>query len=494
MPVSAPVAGRLSVAGDWVAGEGGPMESRDPFSGGLVWRGRAASPAQVDRAVAAAAAAAPGWRAIGFAARRDGLQRYVEVVRERREDLADTIAKDAGKPLWDARLEVDALIGKPAHSLAAHELRNAERVTRLDAVASVTRFRPHGAVVVLGPYNFPASMASNHMVPALLAGDTVVLKPSEQTPLVAQRVVECWVEAGLPDGVVNLVQGGPDVGQALVAHEGVRGVFFTGGTRAGLAIRAAAQARAREPILALEMAGNSPFVVWDYDDSRAAVLATLQSAFISAGQRCSAARRLILPEADAELLPALREAAAALVVGDPRGEPQPFCGPVIAPTAADAIMSEQDRLLALGARPLLRCTRPPSGGRALVTPGIIDVTGVDGVGDEEAFGPLLKVWRAGSLDEALALAADTRFGLAAGIVTRSRAIYEAFYEAVPAGIVNWNRPLPGASPLAPFGGIGLSGNHRPTGFLAADYVVFASASLESPELAAPDPLPPGVSL
>ncbi len=494
MPVSAPVAGRLSLAGGWAAGEGGPMESRDPYSGELIWRGRAASPAQVDQAVAAAAGAAPGWRAIGLAARRDRLQRYVEVVRERREGLADTIAQDGGKPLWEARLEVDALIGKLSHSLAAHELRNAERVTRLDTAASVTRFRPHGAVAVLGPYNFPASMASNHMVPALLAGDTVVLKPSEQTPLVAQRVVECWVAAGLPDGVVNLVHGGPDVGQALVAHEGVRGVFFTGGTRAGLAIRATAQARAREPILALEMGGNSPFVVWDYDDSRAAVLATLQSAFVSAGQRCSAARRLILPEADSDLLPALCAAAAALVVGDPRGEAQPFCGPVIAPAVADAIMAEQERLLALGARPILRCTRPPSGGRALVTPGIIDVTGVDGVGDEEVFGPLLKVWRAGSLDEALALAAETRFGLAAGIVTRSRAIYEAFYEAVPAGIVNWNLPLPGASPLGPFGGIGLSGNHRPTGFLAADYVVFASASLESPRLASPDPLPPGVSL
>ncbi len=167
MPVSAPVAGRLSLAGGWAAGEGGPMESRDPYSGELIWRGRAASPAQVDQAVAAAAGAAPGWRAIGLAARRDRLQGYVEVVRERREGLADTIAQDGGKPLWEARLEVDALIGKLSHSLAAHELRNAERVTRLDTAASVTRFRPHGAVAVLGPYNFPASMASNHMVPAL---------------------------------------------------------------------------------------------------------------------------------------------------------------------------------------------------------------------------------------------------------------------------------------------------------------------------------------
>ncbi len=475
-----------------------PFSSVNPATGETVWTGPAAGPDEVARAVASARAAFPAWAARPLDQRAALLRVFAAEVNARRDELADLIATEVGKARWDAQGEVQAVIGKVELSIEAH----AKRCGEFRGGSAVTRFRPHGVVAVLGPFNFPAHLPNGHIVPALLAGNTVVFKPSECAPAVAERMAALWRAAGLPPGVLEVVQGGRETGAVLAAHPGIDGIFFTGSARAGRALN---ELSAHNPgrILALEMGGNNPLVVHRTGDVRAAVALTLQSAFVSAGQRCTCARRLVVvtgrPATDAgfgeaePFVRALVEGTRRLRVGRPTERPEPFLGPVVSATAAQRLVEAQAALVARGARPLveLRALAPGTG---LVSPGLLDVTPVADRPDEELFGPLLQVVRVPDFDAALREANATAFGLAAGLLSDDRALYDRFRAAVRAGIVNWNQPLTGASSAAPFGGVGLSGNHRPSAYFAADYCSHPVASIEVERLVVPASLPPGLEL
>jgi succinylglutamic semialdehyde dehydrogenase len=223
------------------------------------------------------------------------------------------------------------------------------------------------------------------------------------------------------------------------------------------------------------------------------VHAILQSAYISAGQRCTCARRLVLIDSQqsAAVLARLQQVAARLRAGAWDSEPQPFMGAVVSLAAADQLLAAQERLIDAGAQAMLRMTRLAEG-TALLSAGLLDVSAVRDLPDEEYFGPLLQVQRAADLDEALQLANRTRYGLAAGLLSDSDEQWRIFARKIRAGIVNWNRPLTGASSAAPFGGIGASGNHRPSAFYAADYCAYPQASLEALRTALPATLSPGM--
>lgn len=477
----------------WQAGEGERLTRHDPVSHERLWEGRGASPGQVATAVEAARDAFPGWAAAPLADRQALVERFREVLECHREDLATAIAHETGKPLWEARTEVGAMIGKVAISIRAHQERTGERQRDLGDTQAVLRHRPHGVMAVFGPYNFPGHLPNGHMVPALLAGNCVVFKPSEQAPLTADLTLQCWQEAGLPAGVINLVQGAAATGQALAEHPGLDGLLFTGSARVGGLLH---RQFAGQPgkILALELGGNNPLVVKDVPDQDAAVLAILQSAYLSAGQRCTCARRLIVPEGAVgdRLLEALSDAISRLRVAGQFSEPAPFYGGLVSVAAADGLLEAQAALEAKGATVLARMERLEAN-TSLLSPALIDVTGLE-VPDEEHFGPLLKVYRYRAWDEAIRLANDTRYGLSAGLIGGERADWNDFLLRIRAGIVNWNRQTTGASGDAPFGGVGDSGNHRPSAFYAADYCAYPVASMESEELHLPDQLPPGVSL
>jgi succinylglutamic semialdehyde dehydrogenase len=236
-------------------------------------------------------------------------------------------------------------------------------------------------------------------------------------------------------------------------------------------------------------------VVDQVEDLDAAVYTIVQSAFISAGQRCTCARRLLVPKGtwgDA-LLARLVTVAQAIRVGAFDEQPAPFMGSVVSLAAARALMQAQAALLASGAQALLPMTQP-NPGSALLTPGVLDVTEVAERSDEELFGPLLQVVRYGDFDQAIAEANDTRYGLAAGLLSDSAERYQHFWLHSRAGIVNWNKQLTGAASSAPFGGVGASGNHRASAFYAADYCAFPVASLEAPRVTLPPSLTPGVTL
>ncbi|QYK04639.1 succinylglutamate-semialdehyde dehydrogenase [Shewanella zhangzhouensis] len=482
------------INGQWLAGEGKEMQSKNPANGEVIWQGKAAVPAQVQAAVMAARDAQFDWFMLGFEGRQAIVEAYRNELEANKADLAEVIAQETGKPRWETATEAAAMIGKIGLSISAYHKRTGTEVNDGAAGRAVLRHKPHGVVAVFGPYNFPGHLPNGHIVPALLAGNTVVFKPSELTPKVAELVLKLWEKAGLPAGVINLVQGEVETGKALASHPQLDGLFFTGSSRTGHLLH---QQYAGHPgkILALEMGGNNPLIIKGVSDTRAAIHDIIQSAFISSGQRCTCARRLYVAkgaEGD-KLLAGLVEAVKAIKVGPWNADPQPFMGSMISETAAKGMLDAQRNLLNLGAKSLVEMTHLEAG-TGLVSPGLIDVTEVIELPDEEYFGPLLQVVRYTSFDEAIRLANDTRYGLSAGILADDKADYEYFLARIRAGIVNWNKQITGASGAAPFGGVGASGNHRASAFYAADYCAYPVASMEADSVTLPASLSPGLTL
>ena len=484
----------LYIAGNWLAGQGEHFESLNPVTQQVIWAGNGATVEQVESAVQAARQAFPAWATRSLDERISVLETFAATLKSRAEEIARCIGEETGKPLWESATEVTSMANKIAISVQSYRERTGEKSGPLGDATAVLRHKPHGVVAVFGPYNFPGHLPNGHIVPALLAGNTVLFKPSELTPKVAELTVQCWVEAGLPAGVLNLLQGARETGIALASNPGIDGLFFTGSSRTGNHLHQQFAGRP-DKILALEMGGNNPLVVDEVADVDAAVYTIIQSAFISAGQRCTCARRLLVPEGawgDA-LLARLVAVSATIAVGAFDQQPAPFMGSVISLAAAKALMDAQELLLANGAVALLEMTQPQAQA-ALLTPGIIDVTEVSERADEELFGPLLQVIRYADFAAAIAEANNTQYGLAAGLLSDSEARYQQFWLESRAGIVNWNKQLTGAASTAPFGGVGASGNHRASAYYAADYCAYPVASLETPSLVLPATLTPGITL
>jgi len=476
--------------GVWEKGGGPEFESVNPATGKVIWSGNAANDKDVDAAVLAASKAAEGWRKTPLQERIELLEAFGKQLELMSEDLAELISRETGKVLWDATGEVAAMRAKVPVSIAAFHERRSPSELEMAAQTGRTRYRPHGTVAVFGPFNFPGHISNGQILPALLAGNTVVFKPSELTPASAAAVVHAWNEAGLPPGVLNLVQGGKETGSALVDHPGIRGLFFTGSLRVGRMISRALAERL-DVLVALELGGNNPLVIDRPGSITAAVYDTIRSAFLSGGQRCTCARRLIVVDGNDDYITELTSAVKDIKIGLPDAEPQPFLGPLISEIAALAVVSEQERLLAHGGTMLVEAKRLPLG-PAFVSPGVIDVTEVSNREDDEVFGPLLQVIRVPDLQAAIEEANRTQFGLVAGIFTTERSRYEQFYDGTEAGLVNWNCPTSGASGKLPFGGLKLSGNHRPAGYFTTDFCNSPVASMERAELELPAQRLPGL--
>lgn len=466
------------IDGEWREGAGASFQSFDPSTGGPVFEGKAATRSDVAEAVGAARKAFPGWALKPLEERIAILERYRDIIQRDAEKLASLISCETGKPFWETKTEAASVAGKVDISVHAYRERTGLTEKTIGPSRSVLRHKPHGVLAVLGPFNFPAHLPNGHIIPALIAGNTVVFKPSELAPGPGAFIVRAMEEAGVPPGVVNLVQGGRETGEALSQDERIDGLLFTGGARTGLALHKYF-ADKPEKILALELGGNNPLIWWDTDDIEAAAFAVVQSAFLTSGQRCTCARRLIIPDGPPGelLIKALVGVVDRLIVGAPFDEPQPFMGPVISPKAAEGLERAFDFRVDQGGE-IIRALSVMDEGSAFVTPGIVDVTNADAIPDEEHFGPMLQVYRVRNFDEAIERANATKFGLSAGVLTDDSKKWEKFLALSRAGIVNWNRQTTGASSAAPFGGIGWSGNHRPSAFYAADYCAYPVASME----------------
>ena len=484
----------LFINGNWVQGDSQPFDSVNPATNQRIWHGYSASAAQVDDAIQAARHASEHWVDMTFEQRAQIVRRFTELLGEYAELIADTIGQETGKPLWESKTEVSAMQAKTAISVKACLERTGQISQHMPTGDAVLRHKPHGVVAVFGPYNFPAHLPNGHIVPALLAGNTVVFKPSELTPRVGELIVHLWQKAELPDGVLNLLQGDAETGKKLANHPHIDGLFFTGSAQTGQLLHQQLGGHP-EKILALEMGGNNPLLITPVNNMDAAIYDTLFSAFISAGQRCTCARRLLVPEGEwgDRYLNQLVQAGRKIIVDHYNATPQPFMGSLISGAAAQQILAAEQTLLNMGGRILLGINQP-NPKNALLTPGIIDVTAIKKLPDQEYFGPLLQVIRYSSFDDAITLANQTAYGLSAGIFTDNPAQYKQFYRRIRAGIINWNRPLTGASSSLPFGGCGKSGNHRPSAYYAADYCAYPVASMEAEALQLPETLSPGITL
>jgi len=479
------------IQGNWQAGKGHTFVSTNPANNEQLWQGESATAEQVEQAISSSREAFYQWADKTFEQRLAIVEKFAEVLAEHKEELATAIAQETGRLLWETRTEIGAMVGKVGISVRAFNERTGTVENPMPGAKAYIRHRPHGVVAVFGPYNFPAHLPNSHIVPALLAGNTVVFKPSELTPLVAQITMKLWKKAGLPDGVINMVQGEVETGKALASHSGIDGLFFTGSSATGHILH---QQFAGQPgkILALEMGGNNPLIVKDVTDIDATVHDIIQSAFVTTGQRCTCARRLFLEnnETGDAILARLVEVTKQIKSG-PYDDSDAFISSLISEKAALGLVAAQQELIDLGGNVLVEMKH--TAGTGFVTPSIVEVTNVANIPDEEHFGPLLKVYRYDTFEQAIEQANATSFGLSAGLLSDSEALWQQFLSRIRAGIVNRNRPTTGANSAAPFGGIGASGNHRAGAYYAADYCAFPISSVEVEKVALPESLSPGLS-
>jgi succinylglutamic semialdehyde dehydrogenase len=443
----------------------------------------------VHDAVARARAAFPAWRDAGLEARAALLRRFAAIAAERVDELAALISREVGKAAWDAHAEASLLAPKVAVTLdegmacvAPLEPAPGQRAT----------YRPRGVLAVYGPFNFPAHLPNGHVVPALATGNTVVFKPSELSPAVGAWMAQRWSEAGLPEGVLEVVQGGPDTGRELAVHDDVDGILFTGSYPTGRSLR---EATLDQPwkLLALELGGNNALIVCDDADLELAVAEAALSIAVTTGQRCTCAGRLFVAERIIEpFAEKLARVLGGLRVGPP-DEPGVFMGPLVSLAAHEKLERARAASAVAGGRrlPLVQPELPPPyTGAGLVR--FADARQTDPCQREEIFGPEAALYPVQDLDEAIGATNDSEYALAAAVMTRDRSRYEHCVGRIRTGILNWNKGTVGASGKLPFGGTGRSGNDRPAGVTATLYCTTAQAHLESDAGFDPEKLPPGM--
>lgn len=433
----------------------------------------------VDEAVKAAKRALPAWDRLGVEGRMPYLERFKEALAARKEDLAKIIAREVGKPLWEATTEAGALTAK-IDIMCGPGLKLTEEV-RPEALAKGRyRHRPLGVLGVLGPFNFPLHLPNGHIIPGLINGNAVVVKPSELAPACMQLYFECVQEAGFPDGVINLVHGKGEVGAELAGHRGVNGVLFTGSWKTGLRIKQATEDHYWK-LLALEMGGKNTSVVLEDADLMQAVHEVGLAAYLTTGQRCSATSRVVVRnEVADEFIDCLRDLSTRVTIGDALAD-EPFMGPLASGAGFDKFLQAQrddegGRLV-----PLLE------GGRArsdldgyFVKPSIWLAKSVDAVGSHqgrELFGPDIVIYVVDNDDDAVRVANATEYGLSMSVFTADEERFEDLSYGLRAGVLNMNRSTCGASSRLPFGGIKKSGNHRPSALLAGLYCTYPQAQL-----------------
>lgn len=471
----------LWIDGADVTATGPPLTSRDPSDESLVFDGQAASEEAIKAAWDAACAAAEMWALTPLEERIAVARRYAAGLDQHRDRLQQWITREVGKLPSDAAGEIAASIAKVELAIDALQTRRVDQQLTTDKGRYAVHYRPVGPTLVLGPYNFPLHLPGGQIIPALLAGNTIVFKPSELTPAVGRLLVDLWTDAGLPPGVLNLIQGDATVARQAIDDPRVAAVLVTGGSSGGVAIHRQLAGRPHV-LLALEMGGNNPIVVASPEEPAAAAEAIVTSAFVSAGQRCTCARRLILVDdaAGRATWDAVLERTGGRVVGLPGDSPEPDVGPMVSARHANWLQQAEANFLAYGGESVVE-TKIDARCGALVHPGLVDMTNCHDEVDQEWFGPLLQVYWVRDFSAAVAQAAKSRYGLAAGLFGGDEAMFETFRRGCRAGVVNWNRPITGASGRLPFGGLAASGNHRPAGYFAVDFCNDPVASWLPPE-------------
>lgn len=442
----------------------------------------------VDEAVQSAKQAQAAWRKIHFSDRAEYVSRYRAVMEKRRLELAKHLAREIGKPLWEAELELDQTLEVISYFLkkkSFDSIENKKFLVDSSSAEQSRRYRPLGVVAVISPFNSPAKISNAHLIPALLAGNTVVHKPSEKAALFSLMMAECFHEAGFPPGVLNLVSGEKEVGRRLAVHEGINGVFFAGSYDVGLRIKQDTLQQYWK-FLALELGGKNPMII-DHDIAvEQAVPQALVSAFMSAGQRCSSTSRIFVHQKIIdEFSEKFHLAAKKFTISHPLKNP--FMGPVIDGTTVDRFLKFHAIVSREGGEFLMRGkTLELENPGYYVTPSIcrfsnptVEALRKSVFHQTELFAPMVSIIPVMDLDQAVHFANANQYGLVASVLTGRREEFERACDLLEFGMVYWNKPTVGSSVELPYGGWKKSGNFHPMGSEAPVHCTVPMAVFES---------------
>ncbi|MBI4437130.1 MAG: aldehyde dehydrogenase family protein [Candidatus Omnitrophica bacterium] len=442
---------------------------------------------EVERAVAAAQAGFSVWREKPFTVRRRAILQFHKALRRRREELAQLITREMGKPIRDALQEVDRMIERvPLASKEAGRLSEGKSYPLKRGVRGVLRYKPRGILAIIGPFNFPGHIPNSQILPAILLGNSVIFKPSEFTPFVGQLLAELWHETGLPRGIFNLVQGDGRVGKTVVAHEKIHGIIFTGSYATGQKIREETVHQV-DKLVALEMGGKNAAIVSRHAGLQNAVENCLLGSFSISGQRCNATSRIILEKKIAKpFLKSFMDKAKSVTVGYGLDEKN-FMGPLVSQDAVEKYLyhtalapKENFEVLQKGI-PLEKerrgyyvqpsvCLREVKKGETPRGP----------YTEEEIFGPNVAIYIVDALEEAVRIHNASRYGLIASFFSKRKEEYEKIFRELEVGLLNWNQATIYSSARLPFGGVKRSGNHHPVGAFVPHLCTYPVAVLEKP--------------
>lgn len=465
------------IRGAFVAPQGDVLTSHNPARNGAVVLETAWSSARVVDACEAAREASLGWAARSMADRWNALVRFRDALRSHADAVADAIMAETGKLRSEARGEAGALVSRfdLVKQLADSDMHEGPLPGRPH---EQLRFHPLGVVGVIGPFNYPVHLCHAHVIPALLMGNAVVVKPSDVTPLSGQRYAEAARDAGLPPGVLNVVQGGAEAGRALIAHPAVRGLCFTGSYPVGRQITEQALDRP-ELLVALEMGGKNTVIVLDDASVRQSAHEIVVGGYLTTGQRCTATDRVLVHRKVADqLIEAVRPLVTSLRFGDPE-DASSFAGPLSTEGGRERFEAALARARDAGAEPLVEGGRQDGGFYRQASLHKVRGHDIPGYTDTELFGPDVAIEIVEDDDEAIAVLEASAYGFANSVFTGSSERFMRIYRHTHSGILNRNRSTNLASPRLPFGGAGKSGNYRPAGAYALRNVVLPVAVQEN---------------
>ena len=425
------------------------------------------------------------WRKLSFEQRVVFLKKYQEVVRARKDEIAMALALEVGKPLWEAKTEAAALDSKVSVTIT-DSLERIRQETIKDVMPKIDGhvvYKPLGPCLVIGPFNFPCHLANGQILSALLAGNSIIFKPSEKTIYSAQLMIECFHQAGFPEGVINFINGTGHTAGKITGDKRIRGVFFTGSRGVGLRILENTYQDLGK-LVALELGGKNSTIIHHDTNISHALPELLRACFLTSGQRCTSTSMILVHrKIEQEFIAQFKALTERIKVGHPTKSADPFMGPLIDEHAEKLYFEFCNFGKLEGAEEIVSPRKLDIGFEGhYVSPSIHYAKNPNLKGkfiQEEIFGPNCFFVPYDDIEEAIKIANCTEYGLAASVFTRDTEIYKLCLRDIDAGLLNLNRSTVGATARMPFGGVKNSGNHRPAAVSMIDHCVSTVASLET---------------
>ena len=426
------------------------------------------------------------WRKLSHEERMGYLKKYQEIVRARKDEIALALALEVGKPLWEAKTEAAALDTKVTVTITDSYERIKQK-TISDVMLKIdghTIQKPLGPCFVIGPFNFPCHLANGQILAALLAGNSIIFKPSEKTIYSAQLMIECLHQAGFPEGVINFINGTGLTASKITSDKRIKGVFFTGSRAVGLKILDNTY-RDLNKLVALELGGKNSTIIHHDTNISHALPELLRACFLTSGQRCTSTSMILIhKKIEEEFINQFKAVTEKIIVGHPtKSQPDPFMGPLIDEQAEKLYFDFCQAGKNEGAEEIIGPKKLDLGYKGYyVSPSIHYAKKPNLKGkfiQEEIFGPNCFFVPYEDIEEAISIANCTDYGLAASVFTRDADIYNLCLRDIDAGLINLNRSTVGATARLPFGGLKNSGNHRPAAVSMIDHCVGTVASLET---------------